>query len=60
MKKSEVTMYGFINKGYSIKPCAFWFWETDAIDMKDEQIREVMDNCVNKIGYGGFSIISCC
>lgn len=57
MKKSEVTMYEFINKGYSIKPCAFWFWETDAIDMKDEQIREVMDNCVNKIGYGGFSII---
>lgn len=28
MKKSEVTMSEFINKGYSIKPCAFWFWET--------------------------------
>ncbi len=57
MERSTTILTQFIEKGFSTKPCAFWFWETDAANMKDDQIREVMENCANKIGYGGFAII---
>ncbi len=54
----NVTITERIEKGiYSGKPCAFWFWNEDAVNMDDEQIREVMKRCADEIGYGGFAII---